>query len=144
MCKDIKLLDTAKHNLTTSISTLRKFSDFMAARDDLSQLCSERNYEQAYNRLLAIIDLSQFFKPHQNIPQVQESLKEKDNIISRIRLQITDDFSLLFRGLSDHSLETFQHACKLAEVIGRDFVQELIKMPVDLIIEPYKQLYEKR
>ena len=35
MCKDIKMLDTAKTNLTNSIETLRKFSDLMVAMEKI-------------------------------------------------------------------------------------------------------------
>jgi chromosome segregation ATPase len=67
MCKDIKLLDTAKHNLTHSINTLRKFSDLMLSLDNLGQFCADRNYKEAANCLKAVNDLAKYFDDYEEI-----------------------------------------------------------------------------
>jgi hypothetical protein len=54
MCKDIKMLDTAKTNLTNSIETLRKFSDLMVAMEKIKNLCKERQYGDAVGCLKGI------------------------------------------------------------------------------------------
>jgi hypothetical protein len=54
MCKDIKMLDTAKTNLTNSIETLRKFSDLMVAMEKIKTLCKERQYGDAVGCLKGI------------------------------------------------------------------------------------------
>lgn len=70
MCKDIKLLDTAKQNLTTSVNTLRKFSDLMSALDTLTDYTAKRDYNNACSCLKGVNDLVGFFKDFGDIPQV--------------------------------------------------------------------------
>lgn len=49
MCKDIKSLDTAKRNLTFSITALKKFIMLMTAVDKLRENCETRNYREVGN-----------------------------------------------------------------------------------------------
>jgi vacuolar protein sorting-associated protein 53 len=86
MCKDIKLLDTAKYNLTHSINTLRKFSDLMLSLDNLGQFCSDRNYKEAANCLKAVDDLALYFKDYESIKQVKELVEDKEDILSKVRM----------------------------------------------------------
>ena len=143
MCKDIKMLDTAKTNLTHSIETLRKFSDLMVAMEKIKTLCKERNYNDAVGCLKGINILSNFFKPHASIPQVNAAMKEKDEIINKMKLQITDDFSYFFKEISDMDHNNLIHACKLAEVLGRKFRDEVIHIAENFVLKSYKEQYGK-
>jgi hypothetical protein len=143
MCKDIKLLDTAKHNLTTSINTLRKFSDLMTSLDNLSMFCAERKYKDASFCLKGVNDLVAFFEPYKDIPQVSALLAERDDTMGKVRNQIIDDFKLFFRGLSKYGEETLKDGCHLAEVIGHKFMNKLMTMPAEHMLNPYRELYQK-
>ena len=143
MCKDIKLLDTAKHNLTTSINTLRRFSDLMASLDNLNMFCGKRAYKDAANCLRGVNDLIEYFKPYMKIPQVREFMDAREDTISKVKLQIKDDFNLFFRGLSELSIDTLKDGCHLAEVIGHRFTNELLTMPAEHMLNPYRELYQK-
>ncbi len=143
MCMDIKLLDTAKRNLTTSINTLRKFSDLMRSLDNLSQFCADRQYDEAASCLRGINDLALFFKPFESIPQIKELVEEKDDILSKAKLQIRDDFTLFFQGSSSLSFETLRNGCHLVEIIGQKFRNDILMMPAELILDPYQKIYKK-
>jgi vacuolar protein sorting-associated protein 53 len=143
MCMDIKLLDTAKRNLTTSINTLRKFSDLMRSLDNLSQFCADRNYHDAANCLRGINDLILFFKPYESIQQIRELIEEKDDILTKAKLQIQDDFGLFFQGSSNLSTETLRDGCHLIEIIGQKFRNQILLMPAEMILEPYRKIYTK-
>jgi hypothetical protein len=143
MCMDIKLLDTAKRNLTTSINTLRKFSDLMRSLDNLCQFCSQRQYDEAANCLRGINDLVAFFKPFESIPQIKELIAEKEDILNKAKLQIQDDFSLFFQGSSNLSFDTLKNGCFLVEIIGTKFRNQILMMPAELIIVPYRKIYQK-
>lgn len=88
MCKDIKLLDTAKYNLTLSINTLRKFSDLMLSLDNLGQFCADRNYKEAASCLKGVEDLISYFRDYKDIKQVKELLEDKVEILAKASLQI--------------------------------------------------------
>lgn len=143
MCKDIKLLDTAKHNLTTSINTLRKFSDLMSSLDNLSEFCRVRKYREATECLKGVNDLVLYFKPYLEIPQVKELLEERDDIMSKVRSQIKDDFKLFFRGLSNLDTEILKDGCHLVEIIGPKFRNDIMTMPAEFLLNPYRELYQK-
>ena len=143
MCKDIKLLDTAKQNLTSSVNALRKFSDLMASLDNLTEFVGDRNYKKAFSCLEGVNDLVQFFDEFKDIPQVEELLAEKDATMSKIKGQIKMDFTLFFRGLSELDVNTLQEACKLVEIMGHRFRNEILQMPAEHLINPYRELYEK-
>ena len=68
MCKDIKSLDTAKRNLTFSITALKKFIMQMTAVDKLRESCQKKNYKEVSNLIQAFDELSSHFKKYQNIP----------------------------------------------------------------------------
>lgn len=53
-------------------------------------------------------------------------MKEKDEIINKMKLQITDDFSYFFKEISDMDHSNLIYACKLSEVLGRKFRDEVI------------------
>jgi hypothetical protein len=143
MCMDIKLLDTAKRNLTTSINTLRKFADLMRSLDNMSQYCADRNYYEAANCLRGINDLILFFKPYEGIPQIRELVEEKESILTKAKLQIQDDFALFFQGSSNLKTETLRDGCHLVEIIGQKFRNEVLMMPAEMILEPYRKIYTK-
>lgn len=144
MCMDIKLLDTAKRNLTTSINTLRKFSDLMRSLDNLSQFCADRNYGDAANCLRGINDLILFFKPYESIQQIRELIEEKEDILTKAKLQIQDDFALFFQGSSNLKTETLRDGCHLVEIIGQKFRNQILLMPAEMILEPYRKIYTKQ
>ena len=143
MCMDIKLLDTAKRNLTTSINTLRKFSDLMRSLDNLRDFCADREYDEAANCLKGINDLLTFFKPFESIPQIKEMIEERDLILTKAKDQIKDDFSMFFKGTSNLSTDTLKNGCHLVEIIGPKFRNDIMMMPAELILEPYRKIYSK-
>ena len=64
MCKDIKSLDTAKKNLTFSITALKKFIMMLTAVDQLKDCCRKRNYKEVANLISAYDELSIYFKKY--------------------------------------------------------------------------------
>lgn len=144
MCKDIKTLDLAKKNITLSINCLRKFADLISSLDHLRTFSTQRDYKQAAHVLLSIIDLSNYFKTYQKIPQIKEVLKNKDTILSTLKLQINDEFSLYFKNMSNQGDVILQNACVLVEVLGPDFKKKIVQMAVDSVLGPYKELYQRR
>lgn len=60
MCKDIKSLDTAKKNLTHSITALKKFIMMLTAVDKLRDSCANKVYKEVANLILAFNELSAY------------------------------------------------------------------------------------
>ena len=91
-----------------------------------------------------IKDLSEFFKTYDKVPQITATLNDKDLIISKLKLQLRDEFSLFLKGMSNQSNEVIEEACILIEIIGVEFKEAIIKMIVDNIITPYREIFNKR
>ena len=68
MCKDIKMLDTAKNNLATSICTLKKFSDLLRGLDNIESFMQSNNFKEAGDAMLGVKDMIEYFKPYESIP----------------------------------------------------------------------------
>ena len=62
MCKDIKSLDTAKKNLTFSITALKKFIMMLTAVEKLKIFCQDKVYKEVANLISAFEELSIYFK----------------------------------------------------------------------------------
>ncbi len=144
MCKDIKTLDLAKKNITQSINCLRKFADLISSLDNLRTFSTQRNYKQAAHVLLSIKDLSNYFKTYHSIPQIKEVLKNKQNILNTLKLQINDEFSLYFKNMSNQTDEVLQNACLLVEALGQNFKSNVIKMAENTVLGPYIELFDRR
>ena len=71
-------------------------------------------------------------------------LGNKDKILKNLKLQVNDEFSLYFKDMSNQSPSVMRDACSLIEVFGHDFKNEIIKMAVNHILIPYKELFERR
>ena len=144
MCKDIKLLDTAKTNLSNSIDIIDKYSNLMRQLDDLSDFCGSRNYLGATHCHGEVVKLLEFFKPYREKKDVNEMFEHLEDIKKKSRLQIKDDFNLYLKGESQLEAQTLQQACTMVEVLGTRFRNEIMLMPVEMILMPYRKEYEQK
>lgn len=94
--------------------------------------------------LLSIADLAAYFRPYDKIPQIADVLREKDGVLSALKLQLRDEFSLHFKNMSSHSNEVLYDACLLAEALGKASKDEIINMAVETVLSGYRELYERR
>lgn len=118
MCKDIKTLDLAKKNITLSINCLRKYADLITSLENLKSNFQNKNYKNSSENMKTIIQLAKFFKPYEGISQVETTLRDKNKILSSLKLQLKDEFILFFKNFSDMSpaklyqgMFNFQPAC---------------------------------
>jgi hypothetical protein len=141
MCKDIKLLDTAKRNLGGSIQIIDQYTKLMRTYDDMSDFCADRNYGAATHCLIKIDQLLKFFEEHKESEQIKEMVDWREQIIEKSKLQIKDDFTKFLEERSDLKEEKLLAACKLVEEIGVQFRNQIMFMPVGKVMEDYKQSF---
>ena len=88
ICHDIKLLDNAKTNLQTSITTLKRLHMLVTAVDQLEVMAEGRQYREAGNLLQAVNELYNYFQDYDQVPKIAElrnSVKDtKDELTKRI------------------------------------------------------------
>ena len=107
MCKDIKTLDLAKKNITLSINCLRKYADLITSLENLKSNFQNKNYKNSAENMKTILELSTFFKPYADIPQIDTTLRDKDKILNSLKLQLKDEFILFFKNFSDMTPQKF-------------------------------------
>lgn len=101
MCRDIRTLDLAKKNITSSINCLRKYADLITSLENLKANFKNKNFKNSSENVKTILELSNFFKAYAEIPQIQTTLKDKDKILHTVKIQLKDEFILFFKNYSD-------------------------------------------
>ena len=93
---------------------------------------------------MSIFDLSDFFIPYEKIPQIANTLSQKNSIVSKLKLQLKDEYSLYLKGMSSQTEEVIKEAGLLVESTGVEFREEITRMVIQNILNPYKELFSKR
>eukprot|EP00828_Plagiopyla_frontata_P010156 TRINITY_DN1532_c0_g1_i3.p1 TRINITY_DN1532_c0_g1~~TRINITY_DN1532_c0_g1_i3.p1 ORF type:complete len:676 (-),score=86.16 TRINITY_DN1532_c0_g1_i3:49-1836(-) len=141
MCKDIKQLDTAKRNLTFSITSLKKFTMMLNAIDQLKEFIHDSKYKQVAELLLAFEDLSLQFKKYEKVQQIAEIYQEKDSIVRDLKFQIEEDLKNYGKGRTQLTSEQLQDACMVVEAIGMEFKNQIVKRMCDILLRPYEDVF---
>ncbi|KAI6647970.1 Vacuolar protein sorting-associated protein 53-like [Oopsacas minuta] len=90
--KEIKELDTAKTNLTFSITTLENLSMLVRSIEDLSQNIAQKKYLEVEKILERIGSVSDTFKLFTDIKEITELLQSVTQIQNDLKIQIKKDF----------------------------------------------------
>lgn len=101
MCRDIRTLDLAKKNITSSINCLRKYADLITSLENLKANFKNKNFKNSSENVKTVLELSNFFKCYAEIPQIQTTMKDKDKILHTVKIQLKDEFILFFKNYSD-------------------------------------------
>lgn len=72
MCKDIKMLDIAKNNLSESIEVIDRYKKLMIQIDQFGEYCANKDYEEARLVLKEINIGFKFFDGNKDLPQIKE------------------------------------------------------------------------
>lgn len=96
--RDIKQLDHAKRNLTTSITTLNHLHMLVGGVDSIEALTKKRQYSEIANLLEGVSNVLDQFSNYNNIPQICQLAERVSSIKSELALQIKGDFEEAFQG----------------------------------------------
>ena len=91
--KEIKILDKAKDNLTSSVRMLRQLRMLSRLYSQLDSLLKERRYEDMAGTVQAASDLIEYFRPFRPLPQISKLSQEIGDMEVKIYEQIQEDFS---------------------------------------------------
>jgi len=158
ICRDIKKLDYAKKNLTTTITALRRLAMLVSAVDQLEAMASRRQYREAANLLEAVNQLMDHFEPYGNVAKLAELRGKFAAIRQLMRSAIFEDFQRLGTaaaagGVEDEDDELTDElsiaappqqladACLVVEALGSDVREELVQMVVGRELDSYRQIF---
>ncbi|KAH8119366.1 Vps53-like protein, partial [Phellopilus nigrolimitatus] len=141
--KDIQLLDLAKKNLTSSMTSLKRFQMLANALSQLDELIKDQKYAETSQTLAAVKELSAPFKSYLSVPQVALIWARIQTLQGELRTKLDHEFDAFF--LSDPanpikpSLMT--NACLVVDVIGDDFRSHLIERYCAIELKEYRRIF---
>ena len=121
---------------------MRKFSDLISTLDQIKISASNRQYSKVSELVKTAKELIFYFQEYREVPQIEEVLSDHAKIISTLQLQIKDEFSLLLKGMSTQSDEVIKEAAMLGEVLGREFLDGIVKIVISIFTTEYKDTFD--
>lgn len=143
--RDIKQLDCAKTNLTTSITILNHLRMLVDGVETLQKLTELRIYNEIMNPLEAVIEVNSHFQSYHDIPQIKQLSNSLEKIKTDLAEQILEDFKASFSGKKEKSITFTQlkDACCIASVLDPKVKQNLLSWFLDLQMAEYSQLFHE-
>lgn len=92
ICRDIKQLDVAKRNLTTSIETLHRLQMLVNSVHRLEENQRQREYRETGKLIEAVNQLFTHFKDYGDVPVVKEWITRVNRVKSTLKGQVVSDF----------------------------------------------------
>ncbi|XP_015792106.1 vacuolar protein sorting-associated protein 53 homolog [Tetranychus urticae] len=153
---DIKQLDNAKRNLTSSITMLNNLHILVEGVDKLSEACTKRNYGTAAGILQSVNDVLNQLDKHRHIPQIKQLVGQINGITDQLAEQIKADFKSVIEGrpkskqgaaISQNQLRLLAEACLVVSTMNPDGEKNLVKDQllewfIDSELEEYKALFQ--
>jgi len=104
ICGGIRQLDSAKQNLTTTITALRRLQMLVQAVDQLERSTLSRQYRTAPGLLDATRQLAEHFDRYSAVPKIAKLLQKNRATVEILRRQVLSDIK---RVVGDHDKVRF-------------------------------------
>ena len=139
VCGNIKRLDAAKHNLTSSIKVLKRLQMAQVAVSDLEIMAKQKSYEECADRILALSTVLNYFEEFDG-NKILDEINSKFTALKRqIHNQIYLDFEeKIFGNNVDPSISK---ACKVVNSFGNDFRENIIDMFCIRFLDGYEKTF---
>jgi len=141
VCRDIKLLDIAKRNLTLTVTALKRLVMLVTALEQLRALASCRQYRDASGLIHAIEELAGHFQELSHVSRVADLLERKSAILSDLRTQLLEDYASLLG--PEHSRPNgVEAAAFCVDAMGPSVRREVITQFCLRLLEEYKDIFQ--
>eukprot|EP01119_Soliformovum_irregulare_P016119 TRINITY_DN462_c5_g1_i2.p1 TRINITY_DN462_c5_g1~~TRINITY_DN462_c5_g1_i2.p1 ORF type:complete len:831 (-),score=285.75 TRINITY_DN462_c5_g1_i2:80-2338(-) len=124
ICQDIKTLDYAKKNLTTTIATLQKLKILINGVEQLNMSTSKQQYNEAGQLLGAINQLAEYFATYRDIPKIEQIQVQMKEIREGLKAQVYKDFRTYLDTPHLVSNANLADACTVIDALGPDEKRE--------------------
>eukprot|EP00117_Sycon_ciliatum_P034852 scpid28331/ scgid26521/ Vacuolar protein sorting-associated protein 53 homolog len=144
--RDIKQLDHAKRNLTSSITTLNHLHFLVGGVHDLSNLIRRRQYSEVANLMQGVVNVLEHFDKYRSISQIRDLANDVARMRDELGTQIMGDFKEAMEAyikggkLAPH----LGDACNVVQVLEPKLKKELQKWFVSLHLSDYKRQFNER
>mmetsp|Transcript_10360 Transcript_10360/g.23370 ORF Transcript_10360/g.23370 Transcript_10360/m.23370 type:complete len:808 (+) Transcript_10360:89-2512(+) len=141
VCRDIKSLDTAKRNLTLTVTALKRLVMLVTALEQLRTLGATRQYQEASGLIFAVDELAGHFQDLSHVPRVADLLERKASIQGDLRNQLLEDYASLL-GPEHSRHEGLESASHCVDAMGPSMRREVITQFCLSLLEDYKAIFE--
>ncbi|CAF0901919.1 unnamed protein product [Rotaria sordida] len=144
--RDIKQLDVAKKNLTTSITTLNHLQMLIEGIDKIEVAIKKKSYGDIAYLLHPVISVLEHFQPYINIPQIQELSTNVKELTAQIIVQVRKECEDAFNGPNARNFTPNQHfsdVCKIIDVIDPRLRLEVINWFLKTHLSEYTILFQE-
>jgi archaellum component FlaC len=139
--RDIKQLDTAKRNLTTSITTLNHLHMLVGGVATLQALSQKRQYGEAAMLLQGLMEVMEHFRNYTEIPQIKELSDQVHAMRKDIGDQVTADFESSLSGENARPWKELEEACLVVDVLDAKVKKNLLRWIVSRELAEYPILF---
>ncbi|KAJ3999292.1 Vps53-like protein [Lentinula boryana] len=141
--KDIQVLDLAKKNLVSSMTTLKRLQMLINALAQLEDLVSESKYHEISQTLAAVKQLASTFTSYMSVPRVLQAWKQIQELQTKLRSIIDKDFDTFYLQDSSKGMKpaVIADACLVVDVLGEDFRSLLVDRYVALELKEYRRIF---
>ncbi|KAF7990155.1 hypothetical protein HCN44_009890 [Aphidius gifuensis] len=141
--RDIKQLDSAKKNLTASITALNKLHVLVGEVDSLKIYTKQKQYGEIVLKLQAIMEVMQYFSSYMDIPQIKQLSNQVKQIEIELAQQITSDFKEAFSGQNPKYFTQLTDGCLVLSVLDAKVKKDLLNWFVGKQLQEYAHLFDE-
>ncbi|KAI8920106.1 Vps53-like protein [Powellomyces hirtus] len=140
--RDIKSLDHAKKNLTSSVTVLRRLQMLVSAAEQLRVMAGKKQYMEVAQLVQVINQLLAHFKSYRGVSQIATLLDNVIQLQQDIRKQLFRDFEGGFVGGSLRSqIGLLSDACLVINVLEGDARKGLVDWYCDIHLKDYRNIF---
>lgn len=127
ICSDIRDLDYAKRNLSTTTKALTNLQSIVQEMERLKTMLERRNYSEVANLTEAVKEILRLFSDWRQIDRVRELQSAFDGIKRNIRTQVFNEFEHVDANrLTREELMNLADACFVVDAMGEDTRRDFI------------------
>ncbi|KAK6056452.1 Vps53-like protein [Cooperia oncophora] len=139
MTRDIKQLDIAKRNLTSSITTLHHLHILLTGVDSLAVWVDHRDYASIARQLPAILNVLQLFDDFQEVEQMAKITNRLNKLKQALTVQLASDMKAVFQ--AGQLSERVTDMCRVAAALEGSVKSNFCRWFIDQQLSEYTVLY---
>lgn len=144
--RDIKLLDTAKRNLTTAITGLNHLHMLVTGVHSLRNLIEQRQYGEIVMPLQGVIEVMKHFQDSTDIPQILELRSQVLEIQNTLSDQITQDLKNAFQNPTSGSFvpsKQIGESLRVVSILDPKVKKDILEWFISLQLSEYLVLFDE-
>ena len=144
---DIKQLDNAKRNLTSSIVMLNNLHILVEGVSKLDNCINQRNYMQVAAILTSLISVLNQLNKYRNNPHIKKLASEVDSLKDKLFKQIMSDFDTILESsnkqVQSNQIKLLSEACLVIDTLGDNEKDQFFSWFINLQLKEYKSVFNE-